>query len=85
MADQHEAAPANPRTGTGSSRALTIVGEARKPRSEERSSACFLAQLIACDRRIPTYRVARNAEPVRVLSAYAGQPGSLAARLDCLI
>ena len=84
MAEQRETDADQARTAKPS-RALTVVAAARSSRGEERPSAGFLAQLIACYRRVPAYRAARNAEPARAASAYAGQRGSAAPRLDCLI
>ena len=85
MAEQHEAETAAAQVEAAPSRALTAVAPAGNWRGEERPSAGFLAQLIACDRRVPAYRAARNAEPARAVSAYAGQPGWAAPRVDCLI
>ena len=85
MAEQHEIDACQARTGASSSRALTVLPSATSFRAEDRPAADFLVQLIACDRRVPAYRAARKAEPALAVTAYAGQPGSAAPRIDCLV
>jgi hypothetical protein len=60
--------------GRRPSRALVVL-ERQESAGHERPLSGFLAQLIACDRRLPAYRSARLAEPERAISAYGSQPG----------
>ena len=71
MTDQHRAEA----TLDCPSRSLVVVAAA-EPISggADRPDAEFLAQLIACKRRLPAYRVARRASPDRAASAYATAP-----------
>jgi hypothetical protein len=85
MVEQPEADAVQAPTGAASSRALTVVAPLTSGRGDERPASDFLAQLIACNRRVPAYRAARKADPARAVSAYAEQPGSAAPRLNCLI
>lgn len=81
MADQHRA---DATTAVPRSRALSVV-ETSRLGGEDRPEAVFLAQLIACEQRLPAYRHARKAEPSAAKLAYAGQASASRARLDCLI
>ncbi|MBV9077309.1 MAG: hypothetical protein JO048_07475 [Methylobacteriaceae bacterium] len=56
------------------SRALVIVGRTEPTRvahEGRRPEAPFLAQIIASQRRLPAYRVARRAEPCVATRAYS--------------
>lgn len=67
------------------SRALVVrEPETGSPR-DKRPLADFLAQLIACDLRLPAYRTARMTEPRRAASAYGSRAGAPAGILDCVI
>lgn len=85
MVEQHETDTARAKPMALPSRALTVIAQAKDPRGEERPASDFLAQLIACHRRVPAYRAARKADPALAVSAYAGRRGPVAPRLDCLI
>ncbi|MDB5511390.1 MAG: hypothetical protein JWR08_873 [Enterovirga sp.] len=63
-------------------RAVALVQPRPTTRPDERPSAEFLAQLIACERRLPAYRKARNAEPGAATSAYRALPGRPSTGLD---
>lgn len=68
-----------PRTraaGSGTEcRALTVRPGPAESRSADRPLAAFLAQLIACKRRLPPFRRACRAEPAVARSSYgAGGP-----------
>ena len=82
MTDQHKAEPV---TSPPQGRALAVVGPRRPNPAAERPEAVFLAQLIACERRLPAYRQARNAEPEAASAAYSRLPGAEPARLDRVI
>lgn len=57
--------------------AVTVVAQCVRDRVEERPQVEFLAQLIACDRRLPAYRAARQAKPAAASLAYVAiSPGS---------
>ncbi len=67
MADQTTCGDVGKPVGTG--RALIVV----KPRPDaesDRPAADFLAQLIACDRRLPAYRAVRRTDPNVAATAY---------------
>lgn len=49
---------------------------------DDRPLTDFLAQLIACDRRLPAYRTARKAEPTSAAAAYAGTVPASSSSLD---
>ena len=73
MPDQNRAQEPGHAPEEHRSRSLVPLGTLR--RSEERPLACFLAQLIACERRLPAYRPARMAEPSLAASRYGvGRP-----------
>lgn len=63
-------------------RALVVVGRPARSRPEERPLAGFLAQLIACERRLPAYRPARTADPEIAASRYRIPDRAPAVRLD---
>ena len=44
-------------------RALVVIDAGAKSRPDERPSAPFVTQLIACARRLPAFRTARRAAP----------------------
>lgn len=71
---------ASPGGATG--RAVALAQPRPTLRIEDRPSAEFLAQLIACDRRLPAYRKARNAEPGAATTAYRAPTGKLSVELD---
>ena len=83
MTDQHRAETVE--THASRSRALVVVDSDGPSRGTERPEAVFLAQLIACDRRLPAYRQARKASPDAATSAYSRPSGPAPARLDCLV
>jgi hypothetical protein len=83
MTDQHEAQPVAiplPR-----SHALVVVEGSSPERPADRPDAEFLAQLIACKRRLPAYRQARRANPDAATHAYAPPPGPRPALLNRLV
>lgn len=62
------------------SQALVVRQTGGTMRHEERPLSGFLTQLIACARRLPAYRAARQMEPAGAASRYdepaaAGFPG----------
>lgn len=73
--------------GHGRSRALTLYRPAPGGGApgHERPEAPFLAQLIACDRRLPAYRSARMAEPQVAALAYGEAAALFARRPDELV
>ena len=78
MTDRHwtDTGEATSASNASRSRALVVVERPRWAVSgHDRPQADFVAQLIACDRRLPAYRSARLAEPERAISAYGSQPG----------
>ncbi|NNM71002.1 hypothetical protein [Enterovirga aerilata] len=85
MTDQHLADPEEAQAGNPRSRALVPLATPRPPHGSDRPEAYFLAQLIACERRLPAYRQARSAAPETATSAYARRSEPAQARLDCLI
>ena len=86
MADQDDVSGQAATQGSTECRALTVVASTpASPHRDERPLSDFLAQLIACDRRLPAYRVARQAPPDRAALAYEGRPGLRAASLDCCV
>ncbi len=83
MTDQHQAGTvAHP---VPRSRALVVTRAPEPTRGAERPEAVFLAQLIACERRLPAYRLARKASPDAATSAYAQLSGPSPAQLNRLI
>ena len=79
MAEQLQARPEMDALGESPCRALVPLAERPVSRANERPSADFLAQLIACDRHLPEYRRTRRAQPEQVASRYGGGAGYLAA------
>jgi hypothetical protein len=76
-----------PSAGNASrSRALVVIDGPRLAMSgHDRPQADFVAQLIACDRRLPAYRQSRRAAPDDAANAYGRTAAPLHARLDCLV
>jgi hypothetical protein len=68
------------------SRALVVIeGPPPFMSGHDRPHADFVAQLIACDRRLPAYRQSRKAAPDDAANAYGRTAAPLHARLDCLV
>ena len=84
MTDQNLADPVES-TAPSTSRALVVMQASRPVYADERPQADFLTQLIACERRLPAYRQARNAEPETATHAYGRHGGNRARRLDCVV
>ena len=66
----------NPGGGTGlgstpQSRALVKVSRAPRQETHHLPGAAFLAQLIACNRKLPQTRERRRAEPEQAAAVYA--------------
>ena len=86
MTDQHLADPVQSAAAAiPQSRALVVVAPKPSARSDERPQADFLAQLIACNRRLPAYRSARNAPPSVATNAYGRTIVTSHARLNYLV
>ncbi|MDB5557692.1 MAG: hypothetical protein JWQ36_626 [Enterovirga sp.] len=84
MTDQHEAQTVD--ASVPRSQALVVVqGSSSPERPGDRTDAEFLAQLIACKRRLPAYRQARRANPDAATHAYAPPPGLRPALLNRLV
>jgi hypothetical protein len=86
MTDQHLADPVQSApAGVSPSRALVVIAPKPSGRADERPQADFLTQLIACQRRLPAYRGARNAAPETAANAYGRTAVTPHARLNCLV
>lgn len=66
-------------------RALAVIEPRHDGRGDERPASEFLAQLIACQRRLPAYRAARKADPGPASSAYSRRLDPEPLRLDCCV
>lgn len=75
----------NGRSEPSECRALVRMEPAQPGRGSERPQADFLAQLIACHRRMPSYRQARTAEPKAAVTAYSPSCGRASALLDRVV
>ena len=69
------------------SRALVVIAEQRADASCSRPMAGFVAQLIACNRRLPAFRRSGRAEPGLATGVYGRERAAVEAtgRLDLLI